>query len=176
NSVAEAKGLEEDRRLAYVAITRARKTLCLTCAYARKIFGQSSANPVSRFVNEIPANLRTTTGLGSAGFSGIGWEKRGSRKGISGSGVEAGRGQVFGKSVASAQGEGGARFGAGVDVSAHRKAAANISFVAGDVVEHKVFGRGKVKKVDGDTLHIEFAKTGTTKKLMKEFAPIVKVG
>nr|WP_082673265.1 UvrD-helicase domain-containing protein [Hugonella massiliensis] len=101
-SISEASGIEEERRLAYVAITRARKRLYLTCAASRKLFGQTQANPVSRFLHEIPDSLRRTSGLGSAGFSGTGWEKRGSRKGISGSGTEAGHGRVFGQSSASA--------------------------------------------------------------------------
>ncbi|WP_278981498.1 3'-5' exonuclease, partial [Adlercreutzia equolifaciens] len=90
NSVGDAAAVEEERRLAYVAITRARKRLCLTCAQQRQIFGQTHANPVSRFIGEIPSELRQTSGLGSAGFSGTGWEKRGSRRGIAGSGTEAG--------------------------------------------------------------------------------------
>ena len=101
NSVGDAASVEEERRLAYVAITRARKRLYLTCAQQRQIFGQTSANPVSRFIQEIPPELRSTTGVGSAGFSGTGWEKRGSRRGIAGSGTEAGGGRVFGRSSAS---------------------------------------------------------------------------
>ncbi|WP_304424744.1 ATP-dependent helicase, partial [uncultured Adlercreutzia sp.] len=101
NSVGDAASVEEERRLAYVAITRARKRLCLTCAQQRQIFGQTHANPVSRFIGEIPSELRQTSGLGSAGFSGTGWEKRGSRRGIAGSGTEAGEGRVFGRSSAS---------------------------------------------------------------------------
>ena len=58
----DAAGIEEERRLAYVAITRARKKLFLTCAYARQIFGQTSSNPISRFIQEIPSELRQTTG------------------------------------------------------------------------------------------------------------------
>ena len=46
----------------------------------------------------------------------------------------------------------------------------------GDTVDHKTFGRGKVTKVDGDTLHVRFAKNGQTKKLLKDYAPIVKIG
>ena len=92
NSVGDAASVEEERRLAYVAITRARKRLFLTCASQRQIFGQTSANPVSRFIQEIPAELRQSSGVGSAGFSGTGWEKRGSRRGIAGSGAEAGGG------------------------------------------------------------------------------------
>ena len=174
NSVNDPAGIEEERRLAYVAITRARKKLYLTCASQRQIFGQTSANPVSRFIHEIPSELRQTTGLGSAGFSGTGWEKRGSRRGISGSGSEAGGGRVFGRSSASgSRGRDDARGRASRD--AGKKAAAKMTFAAGDMVDHKTFGRGKVTKVDGDTLYVKFAKTGQTKKLLKDYAPIVKI-
>ena len=202
NSSHDESGLEEERRLAYVAITRARKKLYLTCAYARQIFGDTVANPMSRFVGEIPGELRETIGLGSSGFSGTGWEKRGSRRGISGSGTEAGGGRVFGQSSAGgsrprsagrASSGGGSSFsdfmggassrsaasstGSGVRTSpaARKKAAANATFSVGDTVDHKTFGRGKVVKVDGDLLHVKFAKNGVTKKLLKDYAPIVRI-
>ena len=213
NSAHDEAGLEEERRLAYVAITRARKKLYLTCAQTRKIFGDTVANPASRFVGEIPAELRRTIGLGSSGFTGTGWEKRGSRRGISGSGTEAGGGRVFGQSSAGGSrprsagrsGQGGSSFadfmgsaasrsasgassrggsGAGsrdasgvrTNPNAGKKAAASMTFAVGDAVDHKTFGRGKVVKVDGDLLHIHFPKTGKTKKLLKDYAPIVKIG
>ncbi len=174
NSANDPASIEEERRLAYVAITRARKKLYLTCASQRQIFGQTSANPVSRFIHEIPSELRQTTGLGSAGFSGTGWEKRGSRRGISGSGSEAGGGRVFGRS--SASGSRGRDDSSGRRVrDAGKKEAANVTFAAGDMVDHKTFGRGKVTKVDGDTLYVKFKNTGQTKKLLKDYAPIVKI-
>ncbi len=200
NSVGDAAGVEEERRLAYVAITRARKRLYLTCAQQRQIFGQTSANPVSRFIREIPSEVRQTTGLGSAGFSGTGWEKRGSRRGIAGSGTEAGGGRVFGRSSASGSAgrtdyDRAGRSGSGRGISVHggagsrgsagsegyanpnagKKAAAKMAFAAGDTVDHKTFGRGRVTKVDGDSLYIKFARTGQTKKLLKDYAPIVKI-
>lgn len=171
NSSQDIRGLEEERRLCYVAITRARKRLYLTNAFTRQIFGQSSANPPSRFISEIPAELRHNIGMGSAGFSGSGWEKRGSRRGIAGSGVEAGGGRVFGQSSAS-----GSRPRKQVNPNAGKKAAAGMTFAKGDTVDHKVFGRGTVIKVDGDTLHVRFSRTGQTKKLLKDYAPIVKIG
>ncbi|WP_102374177.1 ATP-dependent helicase [Raoultibacter massiliensis] len=177
NSVSDPSGIEEERRLAYVAITRARKKLYLTCAYARQIFGQTQANPTSRFIAEIPSELRQTTGLGSSGFEGTGWEKRGSRKGIAGSGTEAGGGRVFGQSSASGPSNRATRSSySGFVRDTGKKAAAGMAFAVGDTVDHKTFGRGKVVKVDGDTLHIRFAKTGATKKLLKDYAPIVKIG
>ena len=179
NSIGDAASIEEERRLAYVAITRARKKLYLTCAQQRQIFGQTSSNPTSRFIQEIPAELRRTSGLGSSGFSGTGWEKRGSRRGIAGSGTEAGEGRVFGRSSASGSAGRGDRARAGRSGAGTRdvgkKGAASVTFAAGDMVDHKTFGRGKVTKVDGDTLHVKFAKTGQTKKLLKDYAPIVKI-
>ena len=171
NSSQDSQGLEEERRLAYVAITRARKKLYLTNAFTRQIFGQSSANPPSRFIGEIPLELRKGIGMGSAGFSGSGWEKRG----IAGSGSEAGGGRVFGQSSAS-----GSRprqqARPAVKPEAQKKAAAKMTFTKGDTVDHKVFGRGTITKVDGDTLHVRFSRTGQTKKLLKDYAPIVKIG
>ncbi|HIT50701.1 MAG TPA: UvrD-helicase domain-containing protein [Candidatus Aveggerthella excrementigallinarum] len=177
NTMMDPAGVEEERRLAYVAITRARKHLCLTRASTRQLYGQSNANPPSRFLAEIPAELTETIGVGSAGFAGTGWEKRGSRRGISGSGAEAGGGRVFGRSSASGSGRSRAsEIPRSQQRDVGKKAAAAATFAVGDAVDHKIFGRGKVVKVDGDTLHIRFAKTGTTKKLLKDYAPIVKVG
>ena len=194
NSSHDEAGLEEERRLAYVAITRARKKLYLTSAYTRTIFGETMAIPVSRFVGEIPSHMRKTIGLGSTGLTGTGWEKRGSRRGISGSGTEAGGGHVFGRSSASGSAGRtsaasiGRSLRAGQSVSARGssstvrtnaaagvKSAANDTFVPGDFVDHKTFGRGRVTKVDGDLLYIAFEKGNVTKKLLKNYAPIVKI-
>ena len=214
NSSRDEAGLEEERRLAYVAITRARKKLYLISAYSRTIFGETVSNPVSRFVAEIPSELRKTIGLGSSGFSGTGWEKRGSRRGISGSGTEAGGGHVFGqssasgstsrtsaasigRSVRSSSGRSsgsGQSFAAFMEQSGSTRASrtesrhaeqrtsgaqvkpdTNVSYVIGDVVDHKTFGRGHVTKVDGDLLYIKFEKGNVTKKLLKNYAPIVKL-
>lgn len=56
-SMMEPKELEEERRLCYVGITRAKENLFLTCSKQRTIFGSTSYNPVSRFLQEIPAEL-----------------------------------------------------------------------------------------------------------------------
>ena len=56
-SIGEEKELEEERRLFYVGITRAKEYLNLTCAKRRTIFGSTSYNQVSRFIKEIPKNL-----------------------------------------------------------------------------------------------------------------------
>ena len=182
--------IEEERRLAYVAITRARERLYLTCAQTRQIFGDTQANPVSRFVNEIPSELKKTIGVGSAGYLGVGWEKRGSRRGISGSGSEAGDGGVFNRSSTgsgtgsfaggasrrgSAANAGTGAGGASARLDVGKKAAAGMTFAVGDKVDHRVFGPGVVTAVAGDTLTVRFSRTGTTKNLLKDYAPIVKV-
>ncbi len=171
--------VEEERRLAYVAITRARKRLYLTAAQSRKIFGQTSTNPASRFLQEIPRELRRTKGVGSAGYSGTGWEKRGSRRGISGSGTEAGEGHVFGGAAGIANSTRNKMRSS----SAGRAGSAGVThqvdttqtFAVGDVVDHKVFGRGVIKAIDGDVLTVRFKKTASTKKLMRGYAPLVKI-
>ena len=213
--------LEEERRLAYVAITRARKRLFLTYAATRRTYGSTSANPRSRFLNEIPFEDIEFSGIGSAGFEGTGWEKRGDRRGTFGSGMGSDMygGKVFGSHTRSTGGSGSrggssfddffggssygterhrgvspdagrvaSTFGSGaprakkpsskVSPTVERKvdrASASQDFAAGDTVSHKTFGTGTVLSVVGDMIEVQFEKTGQTKKLMKGFAPIVKL-
>ena len=56
-AIQEPKELEEERRLCYVGVTRAKENLFLTCAKQRTVFGSTSCNSTSRFLNEIPAEL-----------------------------------------------------------------------------------------------------------------------
>ena len=213
--------LEEERRLAYVAITRARKRLFLTYAATRRTYGSTSANPRSRFLNEIPFEDIEFSGIGSAGFEGTGWEKRGDRHGTFGSGMGSDMygGKVFGSHTRSTGGSGsrggssfddffgGSSYGTerhrGVSPDAGRvastlgsgaprakkpsskvsptverkvdRASASQDFAVGDTVGHKTFGTGTVISVAGDMIEVQFEKTGQTKKLMKGFAPIVKL-
>ena len=213
--------LEEERRLAYVAITRARKRLFLTYAATRRTYGSTSANPRSRFLDEIPFEDIEFSGIGSAGFEGTGWEKRGDRHGTFGSGMGSDMygGKVFGSHTRSTGGSGSrggssfddffggstygterhrgvspdagrvaSTFGSGasrakkpsskVSPTVERKvdrASASQDFAAGDTVSHKTFGTGTVLSVAGDMIEVQFEKTGQTKKLMKGFAPIVKL-
>ena len=192
--------LEEERRLAYVAITRARKKLFLTYAATRRTYGSTQANPRSRFINEIPEVDIEFSGVGSAGFEGVGWEKRGDRRGTygSGTGSEYG-GSVFGSytrstgrtqrhtGVSPDAGRKPSTFGSGTPRP--RKAAASPAveqrrpdaakaaetFAPGDQVSHKTFGPGAVISAAGDMIEVQFEKSGQTKKLMKGFAPIVKI-
>lgn len=166
-------GVEEERRLAYVAITRARKRLFLTCAARRRIFNDLQANARSRFISEMPAELLASEGVGSLGFSGTGWEKRGDRRGISGSGQgeEMYGGRVYGSGGYAAAHDAGAD-----DASKKSPAVSSSEFVEGDQVEHKTFGPGVVVGIEGDKISVCFKKSGKTKTLLKGYAPIVKLG
>ena len=195
--------LEEERRLAYVAITRARKRLFLTYAATRRTYGSTQANPRSRFVNEIPEEHIEFSGIGSSGFSGTGWEKRGDRRGTFGSGTGSDMygGNVFGSYTRSTgsgsvsrhtgispdAGRKPATFGSGQSRSRRAAASSTVeqrrpdaaraaeTFAPGDTVSHKTFGTGKVISAEGDMIEVQFDKTGQTKRLMKGFAPIVKL-
>ena len=195
----DAESIEEERRLAYVAITRAERRLYLTYAVTRRMFGSVQTNPRSRFLNEIPAEDVNAIGVGSSGFSGVGWEKRGDRHGTygSGRGAEVDGGHVFGSHTRSTGGTrpsgtaapswpgrpiGGASAGTGAGSSRPAAAApvrdrkkAEETFAPGDQVSHKTFGPGIVKEASGDTITVYFTRTGKTKKLMRGFAPIVKI-
>ena len=167
NSMFDPSGLEEERRLAYVAITRARERLYLTHAHARSIYGSTQHNPTSRFVGEIPAEHVESSGVGSLGVSGSGWEKRGDRRGTSGHGAGA---------VGFGGGSGSRVFGNGAPKPEPKQPKQpSESFAAGDLVDHKAFGRGRVVTVNGDALEIRFDRTGQTKKLLVGYAPIVKI-
>lgn len=166
--------VEEERRLAYVAITRARKRLYLTHATTRRTYGSVQANAPSRFLREIPEADVERVGVGSSGFSGVGWEKRGDRHGTfgSGRGSEVYGGHVFGSRTRSTGGGASRPAPAGPRPDAARAAA---SFSPGDHVSHKTFGPGVVIAASGDTIEVKFTRTGKTKKLLKGFAPIVKI-
>ncbi len=168
--------IEEERRLAYVAITRAEEKLYLTYASTRHVFGSVQTNPRSRFLNEIPEEDVEAIGVGSSGFSGVGWAKRGDRHGTygSGRGSEVYGGNIFGSRTRST---GGAPQSQRTHPQGIRRDAAKAAetFLPGDKVSHKTFGPGVVKAASGDTIEVFFTRTGKTKKLMKGFAPIVKI-
>ncbi|MBP3894159.1 MAG: UvrD-helicase domain-containing protein [Atopobiaceae bacterium] len=176
----DGASIEEERRLAYVAITRAERRLYLTYATTRRVFGSVQTNPPSRFLNEIPPEHLHATGIGSSGMSGVGWEKRGDRHGTygSGRGSEVYGGRVFGSRTRSTGGSRESSVSATPQRprSIQRDAAkAAATFAAGDHVAHKTFGPGVVKSVSGDTIEVYFSRTGKTKKLLKGFAPIVRI-
>ena len=223
--------MEEERRLCYVAITRAKKELYLSTSRTRMIFGQTRRNPPSAFLSEIdPGLLDETqspelTGCGGgfgAGYGSYSTNVPGGRSGYSGAsrgylnseynarprggfgggyssgfasgGHESpnsygGRHQVqstgFGSGYGRSRSAGntapagaGTSTLAGAPSAAPQKKAAAASYAAGDIVEHRVFGRGKVLKatpIAGDCIvEIQFDRVGV-KKTMANYAPLKKV-
>ena len=117
NSISEQDGLEEERRLMYVALTRARRRLYLTHAQTRMLHGQTRYNIVSRFIEEIPEPLikrvNTTKYSGFVSASGFepGYEAKAAKIETGGSGWRVGQSVVH------------AKFGGGVIVSAEGRGA-----------------------------------------------------
>ncbi len=163
NSMFEPKGLEEERRLAYVGMTRARERLYLTHAHQRSLYGSSRHNPPSMFLGEIPEEHVRVEGVGSAGFERAG-VRRGDRQARPGW-----------REPVSAPGAGGRVFGSGVSREPRQPRPAE-TYAVGDAVEHRTFGRGTVTVVSGDRVTIEFAAGVGTKKLLVGFAPLRKLG
>ncbi len=158
-SLMEEEEMEEERRLAYVGITRAEEELYLTSAQMRTLFGRTNAHPVSRFISEIPENLLVD----------IRAEERAKtaslRPGRSGGseGYSARRAAAVARPVKAPVNTGGSKFDWGV----------------GDKVQHKKWGIGTVVSVKGEgdkkELDIAFPSPTGIKRLLAAFAPIEKV-
>lgn len=183
--------LEEERRLAYVGITRAEDQLYLTCARMRTLFGRTTANAPSRFLQEVPESLRAYDSPGGriiGGGSGIGASRYGATADAgSGFGFRSGAGAAgrqappsFGGSritgSAPAPASSGVRITSGVPQAAAGGAAG--SFAAGDKVSHNKWGVGTVVSVRGEgndmELQIAFPAPVGVKRLLAAFAPITK--
>ncbi|HWO52771.1 DNA helicase PcrA [Paenibacillus sp. FSL M7-1455] len=179
--------LEEERRLAYVGITRAEQQLYLSCAQMRTLFGRTTANQPSRFLDEIPEELKEETGVARDRY------RRGGNIGGSygGRGFGSG-GSNFGRSnqtqTSSLSGSTARATGSSskvtVTTSAPQPAASGdksdlTTLKAGDKVAHGKWGTGTVVSVKGtgnDTeLQIAFPAPVGVKRLLAGFAPITRV-
>jgi DNA helicase II / ATP-dependent DNA helicase PcrA len=154
----EEGGLEEERRLFYVGITRAMRRLYLTHARRRAVFGAQSYGMRSRFLDEIPTDLLEEP-LQSAFRPGGSWS-------ASGGAVTARRGSGHSSWASAAGGSGGATtVQSGVSVAAQ--------FSLGEDVVHAAFGDGVVIGVEpGGVIVVRFADDGSERKLMAEYAPV----
>ena len=189
-SIGEPDQLEEERRLAYVGITRARERLYLSHAWSRSLYGSTQYNPPSRFLDEIPAGLVEV----------IEGSRRGSRRaGTGGGSVSAASGaRSYGR---RGSGDGGATDvptgrtfgGRGADWEEHRErvvdsalrltppspsGADQIGLVAGDDVRHNTFGEGVIQRIEGTgekaVAVVHFAGVGE-KQLLLNWAPLEKL-
>lgn len=147
--------IEEERRLAYVGITRAKQRLYLTNVKTRMLFGSTTHNRPSRFINEISADLIMKTGTDSAVPITFAAMRRKNE-------AEAGTGRTAARQST---------------VAGKPSNSQKIEFKAGDTVLHKTFGLGvviSVQMLGNDTLlEIAFEKTGT-KKIMANYARLEK--
>ena len=185
-SMYDEEELEEERRLCYVAMTRAREKLVMTNARQRMLYGRTRANKSSRFLDEIPAEdmrweSKPEPKFGTYdedGFGGSRW------------GDDFGGGSFGGSSYSGSSGRSGGYVSGGVHTYKSTKPAAQtlrtssrgstpaapsvglIQLSQGDQVEHTAFGKGtvvSVKPMGGDAL-AEVAFEGGTKKLMLKAA------
>ncbi|MEC0370727.1 DNA helicase PcrA [Paenibacillus chibensis] len=178
--------LEEERRLAYVGITRAEKQLFLTCAQMRTLFGRTTANPPSRFLDEIPEELKEEAGAARDRY-----RRGGNIGGSYGGRGFGGSGSNFGRSAGNSSLSGSTATATGSQTKVtmttsvpHQAAAVGstadlTALKAGDKVSHGKWGTGTIVSVKGsgnDTeLQIAFPAPVGVKRLLAGFAPITKV-
>ena len=178
-SIGEDSALEEERRLCYVGITRAKQNLFLTCSKQRTMFGSTTRNMISRFVKEIPeelldgaedvfggnSNSHKEQFFGDSGLSwGYGTKSQNSVKSSIGK-VATNAVTSFGRTAES--------FLSGLANKSAKKAVDLSQYNAGVKVFHKKFGEGVITKTEpeGDDLKvdIDFEKFGH-KRLMAKFS------
>ena len=196
-SIGEPEEMEEERRLCYVALTRAEEQLYLTCANQRMLFGRTTSNLPSRFTDEIPERCLIQSGRRRTEeereYGGQWGSVRQERQHQERQDYYAQRREErrnFGGSYSIPVPSGGSRsgkpLGGGISIggrtpqpTAKRPAAAkaappssaNVPFHRGDLVEHTAFGRGMIvslKPMGGDALlEVAFDSVGTKKLMLK---------
>ena len=158
-SLMEDDQLEEERRLAYVGITRAKRELFLTNAYSRMMYGRMQNNPPSRFLEEIDQDDLDIENTVPITFSNDNYQTQTAPFANS---DERARAQVYTPKIKPAGAVGAEKKGWNV----------------GDQVEHKSWGKGVVTKVNGkgEDMELDIAFSGKgIKRLLAAFAPIKKV-
>lgn len=149
--------LEEERRLAYVAITRAKKKLYITSASQRMLYGQTQRNVTSRFIREIGSELI---------------EKHDNASAVKNSPADSKAMTAVHSATLQQQ------IARNKVISSGMSKAPTVEYAAGERVFHNIFGEGtviSVKKMANDAmLEIAFEKVGT-KKIMANFAKLRKI-
>lgn len=165
--------LEEDRRLCYVAITRAKRELYISCANSRMLYGSTTRNRPSRFLQEIPGTLLEQHGH-QAGSGSYRWSS-------AAGGYSQSHGTCEHSPLPAASYTAWSKTekpGGGISVSGTKTPAATENWQAGDRVQHKTFGVGCIQSVqpmgNDRLLTIQFEQIGT-KKIMATFAKLTKL-
>ena len=178
-ALGDPQELAEERRLAYVGITRARQTLYLTRAMLRASWGNAVANPASRFLEDIPEKLmhwrREEPGAGSWDDGGAsGWGGGSFVGGYGGYGGYGGSGGYSGRKPG-----GSYRKPKTSRSSRSSTPATNLHLEVGDKVNHDKYGLGAVQSVDGSGIHtsvtIDFGSAGTVKLMLIGGVPLEKL-
>ena len=173
--------MEEERRLAYVAITRAKKELCILHTRNRLLYGQTMYNPVSRFVSEIPESLIEKLDEGQANniriqqnrYSEYSYGQHGAYGNFN-TPVQQKR-TYYSENTTRAQTP---TFGKPITQSRPTSGTSREVFAPGDRVKHLNFGEGEilsVKSMGADTLYEIMFDTVGTKKLMATYAKLKKL-
>lgn len=176
-SIGSDSEMEEERRLCYVGITRAKRKLFLTTCGTRMIFGEFRHFTPSRFLDEMPAELveRQTAsgpveGRASASFRRFGEARVDGSRGGTDAGAHGGQATWTPRAGSS---------GRGTPASVASASASAVSYHAGDKVEHRKWGVGTVvdAKTNNDDLELTIAFPAPigVKRLLAQFAPIQKV-
>ncbi|MEM7489039.1 MAG: UvrD-helicase domain-containing protein, partial [Pseudomonadota bacterium] len=167
------KGLEEERRLAYVGITRAEEVCTISFAANRRVYGQWQSALPSRFIDELPEDhveVLTPPGLYGGGFGATGMAA--AQKSAMGGGVESTLQEAAAKAdVYNSPGWRRLQQNAGHRVTRQPSEAKNLvidatavsAFAVADRVFHQKFGYGEVMAIEGDKLEVEFDKSGSKK-------------
>ena len=177
-AIGDDEEMEEERRLCYVAMTRAKERLCMTCAAQRMLFGRTSANRPSRFTGEIPEEFveksgRSPLSLPEDDAAGR-WQSAPAPRTFNrgGYGTSWSSETRTGRTASTPQTR--RTTGAARPVSGARPAASLPSFQKGDAVTHKAFGKGMVLSVQpmgGDALiEIAFDSVGTKRLMLRSAA------
>ena len=188
-ALGDPQELAEERRLAYVGITRARETLYLTRAMLRASWGNAVANPASRFLEDIPEKLmywrREEPGVGGwdDDWGASGWSSGsfvGGYGGYGGYGGSGGTGGAGGAGGYSGRKSGGSYRKPKTPRSSRSSTpAANLHLEVGDKVNHDKYGLGTVQSVDGSGPHtsvtIDFGSAGTVKLMLIGGVPLEKL-
>ncbi|MBQ4274669.1 MAG: UvrD-helicase domain-containing protein, partial [Clostridia bacterium] len=178
--------MEEERRLAYVAITRAKKELCILHTRNRLLYGQTMYNPVSRFVSEIPESLIEKLDEGQANNVRVGQNHYGDYS-YGAYGAYGSHGNYNAPvqqkrtyySESATRTQSSPSFGKPATPASPRVGSSTREvFAPGDRVKHLNFGEGEilsVKSMGADTLYEIMFDTVGTKKLMATYAKLKKI-
>ncbi|PRT70449.1 DNA helicase PcrA [Streptococcus anginosus] len=166
--------LEEERRLAYVGITRAEKVLFLTNANSRLLYGKTNYNRPTRFLNEISSSLLDYQGLARPANTSF------KASYVNGKAVQFGQGMSLAQALQERKRQAAPSSISSSQFPFGKNAAANqptIDWAIGDIAHHKKWGDGTVLEVSGSgssqELKINFPEVGL-KKLLASVAPIEK--